>query len=46
MMRKGPVVRRKISKAAVRFNGREAGRIDGYTRRKLRSSSSLSVVAI
>ena len=33
-------------KAAARCNGREAGRVDCYTRRGLRSSSSLRVVAI
>ena len=37
---------RKTSKAAARCNGREAGRVDCYTRRGLRSSSSLRVVAI
>ena len=33
-------------KAAARCNGREAGRVDCYTRRGLRSSGSLRVVAI
>ena len=33
-------------KAAARCNGREAGRVDCYTRRGLKSSSFLRVVAI
>ena len=36
----------KISKIADWCNGREAGRVDCYTRKGLRSSSSLRVVAI
>ena len=36
----------KISKAANRCNGREAGRVGCYTRTGLRSSSSLRVVGI
>ena len=36
----------KISKAAARCNGREAGIVDWNTKRGLRSSSSLRVVAI
>ena len=46
MTRKGPVVRRKTFKAAAWCNGREAGRVDCYNRRGLRSSSFLRVVAI
>ena len=42
----GSVNDEKTSKAAARCNGREAGRVDCYTRRGLRSSSSLRVVAI
>ena len=45
MTRKSPIVRRKIPKAAARYNGREAGSIDCYTGMELRSSSSLRVVA-
>ena len=36
----------KISKAANPCNGHEAGRVGCYTRKGLRSSSSLRVVAI
>ena len=46
MTSKGTVVRGKISKATDRCNGREAGRADCNTRKELRSSSSLKVVAI
>ena len=46
MVRKSPVTRWKISKAAARCNGREAGRVDSNARRELRSSSSLRVDAI
>ena len=46
MTRKGPVVRLKITKATAQCNGREACSVDCYTRRGLRSSSSLKVVAI
>ena len=35
-----------ISKTADWCNGREAGRVDCYTRKGLRSSSSLKVIAI
>ena len=45
MMRKSPVMRRKISNAAARCNGRQAGRFNGNARRRLRSSSSLRLVA-
>ena len=47
MMRKSPVMRRKIPQAAARSNGRaEVSSVDCNARRGLRSSSSLSVVAI
>ena len=46
MTRKGPVVRSKLTKVTAQCNGREAGSVDCYTRRGLRSSSSLKVVAI
>ena len=46
MMRKGPVVRSKITNTTAQCNGREAGSVDCYTRRELRSSSSLKVDAI
>ena len=46
MTRKGPVVRSKLTKVTAQCNGREAGSVDCYTRRGLRSSSSLKVDAI
>ena len=46
MTRKSPVMRLKIFKTAAKCNGHEAGRVDCNTRRGLRSSSSLRVVAI
>ena len=46
MVRKSPVMRWKISRAAAWCDGREAGRVDSNARRRLRSSSSLRVDAI
>ena len=46
MVRKSPVTRRKISKAAAWCNGCEADRVDSNTRRELRSLSFLGVDAI
>ena len=45
MVRKSPVMRWKIYRAAARCDGREAGRVDSNARR-LKSSSSLRVDAI